>query len=160
MKKILFLFVLTIAFISCKNETKNGDPEVMVPDHADIMESDVNSPETACYRFASSKDTVLLQIEKINNDVAGTLSYSYFEKDKNSGTFEGKMFGDTLYADYTFKSEGTTSIRQVMFIQKGNTFVEGYGNVEEVDGKMKFKDNTNFTLNHTMALVEVSCIEN
>ncbi len=162
MKKYLLIFVaiVSIAIISCKNETEKEEPEVVSPEEADIMESDVNAPEIACYRYVSKKDTVLLQMEKMSDDVAGTLSYNYFEKDKNEGTFEGIMVGDTLFADYTFGSEGTVSVREVMFVKKGNKLVEGYGEVEEVEGKTKFKSKTKFTFNNAMPLEEINCDEN
>ncbi len=158
MKKSILFFaaIATITFSSCKNETKKDDSEVMAPEETDIMESDVNSPEIACYRYVSKKVTVLLQMEKMNDEVAGTLSYSYFEKDKNDGTFEGKMVGDTLLADYTFGSEGSVSVRELMFVKKGNKLVEGFGEMEEVSGEMKFKKNTKYSFNDTMPLEEIN----
>jgi hypothetical protein len=162
MKKnaLLFVALATIIFSSCKNETKNEATEVVSPEETDLMETEINTPEIACYRYASEKDTVLLQMEKINTDVAGTLSYSYFEKDKNDGTFEGKMVGDTIFADYTFGSEGSVSVRELIFVKKGKTLVEIYGEAEEVDGKMKFKDNSKISLNDKMSLEEINCDEN
>ncbi|AFL79762.1 hypothetical protein Aeqsu_0239 [Aequorivita sublithincola DSM 14238] len=159
MKKYLLIFAAigSIAITSCKNETKNEDPEVVSPEDGDIMESDVNPPEIACYRYVSEKDTVLLQMEKMNDDVAGTLSYNYFEKDKNDGTFEGIMVGDTLKADYTFESEGSVSVRELIFIKKENKLVEGYGELEQVAGKIKFKKKTKFNFNYLMPLEEVNC---
>lgn len=159
MKKYLLIFAAigSLAITSCKNDTKKEDSEVVSPEEADIMESDVNSPEIACYRYVSEKDTVMLQMEKMNDEVAGTLSYNYFEKDKNDGTFEGTMVGDTLKADYTFESEGSVSVRELIFIKKENKLVEGYGEVEELDGKMKFKNNTKFNFNNNMSLEEVNC---
>ncbi len=161
MKNLLvFSFLLLFAITSCKNETKNTDTEFMAPEEEDIMESDVNSSEMSCYRFVSDRDTVLIQMEKMGDDVDGTLSYNYFEKDKNDGTFEGTMVGDTLYADYTFKSEGSISVREIMFVKKENKMVEGYAAVEEVEGKMRFKDNAKFTFNVGMALEQIDCDEN
>ncbi len=156
---LIFVSLATITFSSCKNETKKEELEIIAPEEADIMENDVNATEIACYRYASEKDTVLLQMENMNDEVAGTLSYNYFEKDKNDGTFEGKMVGDTLRANYTFDSEGTTSIREVLFVKKGNKLIEGFGEMEDADGKMKFKNNTKFTFNDAMALKEINCDE-
>lgn len=161
MKKYLLIIPILciITITSCKNETKTDESEMMNSEESD-MQADVNTPQIACYKFASEKDTVLLQMEQINEEVAGTLSYNYFEKDKNDGTFEGKMIGDTLYADYTFGSEGSVSVREVMFVKKENKLIEGFGEVEEVNGKMKFKDNAKFTLNEKMPLTEINCDEN
>jgi hypothetical protein len=50
------------------------------------------------------------------------------------------MRGDTLVADYTFMSEGKSSVRQVVFMVKDSIVTEGYGPQEEKDGKMIFKD--------------------
>ena len=162
MKKNLLILtaLVTITVSSCKNETKNQETEILVPEQADIMESDMNSPEIACYRYISKKDTILLQMEKMNDEVAGTLSYNYFEKDKNDGTFEGKMIGDTLFANYTFNSEDAVSVREVVFVKKGKQLVEAFGDVEEVDGKIQFKNNTKYTLNDVMLLEEINCDEN
>lgn len=162
MKKnaLLFAALATIIFSSCKNETKNEATEVVSPEETDLMETEINTPEIACYRYASEKDTVLLQMEKMSDDVAGTLSFNYFEKDKNEGTFEGIMVGDTLFADYTFGSEGKISVREVMFVKKGNKLVEGYGEVEELEGKTKFKSKTKFTFYDAMPLEEINCDEN
>lgn len=161
MKNYLLIFaaIAIIGFYSCKNETKTEEFEIMPPEETDISESEVNAPEIGCYRYVSKRDTVLLQMEKINDDVAGTLSYSYFEKDKNDGTFEGKMVGDTLFANYTFGSEGSVSVREIIFVKKETNLVEGFGEVEEVDGKMKFKDNVKYSLNEAMALEEIDCDE-
>ena len=162
MKKNLLILtaLVTITVSSCKNETKNQEFEILAPEQADIMESDMNSPEIACYRYISKKDTILLQMEKMNDEVAGTLSYNYFEKDKNDGTFEGKMIGDTLFANYTFNSEDAVSVREVVFVKKGKQLVEAFGDVEEVDGKIQFKNNTKYTLNDVMLLEEINCDEN
>ena len=161
MKKYLLIIPILciITITSCKNETKTDESEMMNSEESD-MQADVNTPQIACYKFASEKDTVLLQMEQINEEIAGTLSYNYFEKDKNDGTFEGKMIGDTIYADYTFGSEGSVSVREVMFVKKENKLIEGFGEVEEVNGKMKFKDNAKFTLNEKMPLTEINCDEN
>ncbi len=162
MKKYLLIFPILciITITSCKNETKNDESEIMNPEESDFMESDINNPQIGCYMFTSAKDTILLQMEQINEEVAGTLSYNYFEKDKNDGTFEGKMIGDTLYAYYTFASEGSVSVREIMFVKKENKLIEGYAEVEDVNGRMKFKDNAKFTLNNNMPLVEINCDEN
>jgi len=44
-----------------------------------------------------------------------------------------------------------------MFIEKGNKLIEGFGEVEEIDGKMKFKKNTKFNFNSLMPLEQIDC---
>ena len=77
-----------------------------------------------------------MKVEVFENVVTGTLSYKFYQKDSNKGEFEGTLKGDTLLADYTFMSEGTQSVRQVVFLIKGETAIEGYGDIEEKDSKL------------------------
>jgi hypothetical protein len=56
--------------------------------------------------------------------------------------FNGRISNDTLKADYTFMSEGTESIRQIMFLLQGNTLTELYGEIEIAAGKSVFKEST------------------
>lgn len=64
------------------------------------------------------KDSIFLQLHIDNNIVNGDLEYKRFEKDRNKGTIKGMFRGDTLFADYTFMSEGVMSVREVMFLKK------------------------------------------
>jgi hypothetical protein len=150
---ILALFVSVVFTFSCKNETKEPvtEPEVMdaIPDDEDVT--------VACYRFANDKDTILLNIENDYSKISGTLQYHLFEKDKNTGFLEGMMVGDTLFAEYTFFSEGVESVREVAFLKKGTTFVEGYGDVEVDGNKAMFKDGAVLNFNSTMALTATDC---
>lgn len=159
MKKPLAIATTLAALflISCKNETKVQHPEVEDPTELQIGETPKEMPEIACYRYVSAQDTIVLQMEKMENDVAGTLSYNYFEKDKNDGTFEGQMAGDTLFATYTYGAEGRTSVREVMFLKMKDRLIEGFGEVEQVDGRMRFKKNTKFTFNTLMPLQQMDC---
>lgn len=86
--------------------------------------------------------------------VSGTLSFKNFQKDSSSGTFTGIYSSkawmvdaggnkvavngssensyafdieDVLFGEYTFQSEGTTSVAQIMFKKVGTDFVRGYG---------------------------------
>ncbi|MDJ0365927.1 hypothetical protein QMK33_12255 [Hymenobacter sp. H14-R3] len=91
-----------------------------------------------CYAYTTGKDTVRLTLQTTEPTATGQLTYNYFEKDRNEGTIQGTLRGDTLRADYTFQSEGTTSVRQVAFVRRGVGFVKGYGDVAERAGKTVF----------------------
>ncbi len=69
----------------------------------------------------------------------------------------GSMKGDTLFAAYTFMSEGTESIREVVFLKTANDFVEGYGDVEEKNDKMIFKNKSGLNFNNNLILKNVAC---
>ena len=118
---------------------------------------DNTSGQTTCYKYVSGKDSVRIQLTTTGTQVKGQLVYSLFEKDNNTGTFEGQMSGDTLYADYTFQSEGSTSVREIAMLKRQNTLVEGYGDVKEQNGKMVFTNKKAITFSDNMVLQETPC---
>lgn len=142
MKHLVFAMLLVTA-ISCGNNNVQENTSATNTDSTNNTDSLVAAsaqPAPSCYQYIHGKDTVLLSISGEAITVTGLLSYNYYQKDKSSGDIQGNMYGDTLIADYTFQSEGTTSVREVAFLKKDSSFVEGYGDVEEKDGKMVFKN--------------------
>lgn len=127
MKKILFAAVLLT--LSCKNEPK------IVEEIKPIPVTETTVLKTECYQAVFGKDTITLSVDSKGTQVpSGKLTYNFFEKDKSDGTISGKMTGDTLFANYIYTAEGQTSQREVIFLKKGETFIEGYGDMGE-DGK-------------------------
>ncbi|AMQ00404.1 hypothetical protein AY601_3539 [Pedobacter cryoconitis] len=111
---------------------------------AQKVDSLATTPDTnaskakVCYAYIKNKDTVSLSLITTGNAVAGNLNYNFYEKDKNAGTITGIIKGDTIIADYTFQSEGSTSYRQIAFVKKGDQLLEGYGPTQEADGRTVF----------------------
>jgi len=91
--------------------------------------------------------------------VTGKLSYQFFDKDSNIGEFDGRLYGDTLLADYKFMSEGKLSTRQVILLIKDSVATEGYGDMEEKEGKMVFKNTNDITFGKGLILKMVECGE-
>jgi hypothetical protein len=81
-----------------------------------------------------------------------------YEKDSNKGKLEGKLYGDTLVADYKFMSEGIESVRQVAFLIKDSVAIEGYGDIEQKDGKTVFKNLKSLDFTHGLPLAKVDCM--
>lgn len=151
MRNILFI-VMALFIISCgASPSTDSSPE---------KDMKIMVPESGCYASFSGKDTILLKIEVFPNVVNGILKYHIREKDKNEGTIEGKFAGDTLFADYTFSSEGKTSVREVAFLVNDGQAIEGYGNMEEKNGKMVFTDKAGIDFSEGTRLVLVDCAGN
>ncbi|MBC7747549.1 MAG: hypothetical protein H7Z76_03040 [Methylotenera sp.] len=131
--RVLILALVSV-LVSCKKQ-KGTD---VTPEKNDIEEP----ISQQFYSGNIKKDTIVINLTiKGNQILSGKLIYNFYEKDKNEGTLIGELKGDTLLADYTFMSEGISSVRQVVFLKKGNTYIEGYGDVvEEASGKVIFKD--------------------
>ena len=155
MKNYLLLATLALA-AACtpeKTEQTETNHETVAMEVAETAES------STCYAAILGRDSLLLRVERMSDDVTGDLSYNFYEKDDNKGTLVGQMHGDTLLADYTFQSEGTESVRQVAFLKKGDGFVEGYGDAEDRDGKMVFKNTSTLDFNSGTAFKKVLCAE-
>ena len=145
-----------IVIMSC-NEQKKSTEAIAAQDTSKAGEMKIMIPSSTCYANETGKDTVLLKVEVFPNVVTGRITYKIFEKDSNKGDFDGRLHGDTLLADYTFMSEGKSSVRQVAFLLKDGTATEGYGDMEEKDGKMIFKDTQKLDFSKSQVLKKTDC---
>jgi hypothetical protein len=151
MKNMILVGVGVCAVIfSCKKSEN-----IITEDNPKPQVQEVATAE--CYEYVQGNDTIQATLMIQSGTVSGDLTYKLFEKDTNNGTLLGKMNGDTLIADYTFASEGTTSVRQVAFIRKNKSLIEGYGESEEKEGKMVFKDVKKLNFSDNMVLNEIPC---
>lgn len=151
--KILVLALVSGIFFSCKKKEEQLS--------TDELKSDVPQEQAAavkeCYEYTQKKDTIQVNILVQGENVSGDLIYKLFEKDQNIGKISGTISGDTLNATYTFMSEGKESMRQVVFLRKNKTLLEGYGESEEKDGKMVFKSMKDLNFTSSLQLLEVPC---
>ena len=159
MKKISAIGVMVLfVFISCKNETAAPPPtiEPNAPKEAELVEPAGDQ----CFASRLNGNIVALSFNvNSHQEVNGKLSYNLTGKDKNEGTLIGNMKGDTLIADYTFNSEGVSSVREVVFLQKDGTLIEGYGDVVDANDKVSFKDKAKLTFDPKNTLTKVECTQ-
>jgi hypothetical protein len=151
MKNIITaLAIFTSALAACQsNSTKTPSSNAEATKTEDSLKH--------CYQYISQKDSAFLSLETKNNQVTGTLSYNLFEKDKNNGAITGIIKGDTIIADYTFQSEGMTSIREVVWLKKNDQLLEATGDIEEVNGKAKFKNLSTLSFGKSMIFKKTDC---
>lgn len=152
MKNSIIVAGILILFASCKDENKTEDA-VDAP-KPDRKEQPAVSSNKECYQWIKNKDTVDMQLVRTADNVRGTLRYMWFEKDKNNGTFTGVFKRDTLRADFKFQSEGMESIREVVFVRKGDQMIQGNGEMEDKNGKMVFTGKLDFTNSISMTKTE------
>ena len=149
MKKIFLLFVTAMALFSCAGD-KDKDP--------DIASTDIAKETTIhCYMKVVNQDTFLLRLNKTGKKIGGNLEYDFHEKDRNVGMISGELQGDTLFAEYAFKSEGVESIRELAFILREVDVQEGFGEMEEKNGRMVFKDKSAVQFTDTTLFRNVPC---
>ncbi|MDB5280053.1 MAG: hypothetical protein JWR61_5008 [Ferruginibacter sp.] len=154
---LLLLFTTAAVNVTSCRETKQSATTPAVTDSSQTGEMKIMIPNIYCYSTPGGKDSVYLKVEKFPNVVTGRLIYKLFEKDSNTGDIDGVLHGDTLIADYKFLSEGVNSVRQIIFLIKDDTDREGYGEMEERNGKMVFKNLQETDFKKSVPLNKIEC---
>ncbi len=169
LRRTLVITMVTLIVAGC-NDQAGESADKKITDSSEMAPADTE-PDTQtvvvrpanpgeaneCYSMLNSADTVYMSIYKRDTLVEGSLTYKYSGKDKNDGSINGVMRGDTLIAEYSFISEGINSLREVVFVKKGNAFVEGFGDVEDDRGKMVFKNTSALTFDDKFKLQATDC---
>lgn len=109
-----------------------------------------------CYVYQTSNNIVSLQLHSTHAAVSGRLMYDFMGKDKSEGTISGTISGDTLYAAYKFISAGKQSLRQVAFLKRGTSFIEGSAGMEKKGDTMIFSKTDTLQFNGII-LKETPC---
>ncbi len=152
-RNLLILPLLFLSFTACKDQQKKAMETKS--ETAEIVE--IPKIEIECYQYIQDKDSIFLKLKINGAEVQGDLTYSLYQKDRNQGTFRGKMSGDSLFADYNFQAEGTSSIREIFFVKTDSGLIEGYGPVIQKSEKTEFKNRNSLKLNTDILLERVSC---
>lgn len=147
------VLILLGLLAACNSQPKEKETEAQ-------KEQPTNAPKVepiACYQYATAADTITLKLVNMGGTVGGALIYKLKEKDRNAGIINGTLRNNILLAEYTFKSEGAESTRQVAFKKTGNAFIEGYGETVNVNGVEKFKNVDSIIYSSSMKLQEIPC---
>lgn len=156
MNKASRILILSVCILlSCNNsgESSNGKTDT----NASIVTPETPVLIVQCYENLKGMDTVVLQIKDSAGAITGKLDYHISGKDANTGSFTGTLYGDTLIADYSFRSEGVKSVRQIAFLKKDSFLIEGFGPVMEVHKMMVFKSRDSLSFNQVNRLTLVPC---
>ncbi|PWS30656.1 hypothetical protein [Pedobacter paludis] len=155
MKNIIPVLAVASALLaSCQSNTTKT---ITSTDSTITTAVDTSKNSEQCFEYVKNKDTATLKLMNNNSTVSGDLAYNLYEKDKNNGTVDGIVKGDTIIANYTFQSEGKASVRQVVWLRKDGKLIEGFGESEEVDGKMKFKNINQLKFENSIEFNPVDC---
>lgn len=152
MKRMLFVFAVAITAFSCKKEAAESTDLPLT-----IEEPQASGPLQRCFLYTSGKDSIRLAIIDHNNHASGRLEFKMFEKDNSDGTISGTFIGDTLFADYTFRAEGTKSVREMVFLRRQNQLIVGTGTLEEKGDKQIFSDPSSISFESGVVLKAVAC---
>ena len=151
------LFVL-VAMASCQQAS---EPKTTpTKDSAVVEEVKIMIPEAGCYAYMKNGDSIWLKVELFPNVATGVLTYHLSGKDKNIGTFDGRLMGDTLVADYTFRLKGKVTVRQIVFKLSATEAREARGKMRDYEGKMIYDDLSSVDFVKGFKLDSVSCVRN
>lgn len=131
MNKIFILILLILGGCNSGTVTKDNKQDSASDTTTDISTKDNAKLDflSGCYRNVLNGDTAFLKINIHGLITNGTLNYKRAQKDSNEGTFTGVIRDDIILIHYNFKSEGTSSIREIAFKIKGDQLVEGFGDI-------------------------------
>lgn len=110
-----------------------------------------------CYQMMMKRDTAALELTVKDTTVTGSLQYNLYEKDRNTGTLQGVLRNDIIYADYTFQSEGMTSVREVAFKIQDGALLQAVGAVSEQNSKVVFKDQATLQFPTDAPFLKTAC---
>lgn len=159
----LFVLIVFVLFTSCNNPSNETTTDAATEGsvHANATDTIVTDAKpfalAGCYEMTLKKDSAFLDLTVDDTLVKGALTFNLFEKDRNTGTVQGVLRNDKIFADYTFQSEGVTSVRQIILQIKDGTLLQAYGDLKEKNGKLIFIDPENLQYQTANPFIKVPC---
>lgn len=160
--RVAFFGLIVCLLASCGSQT-SGD----AAPQADGVHG--NAPQTTggfsdrlvvlegCYEMTLKRDTATLSLHLQDSIVTGNLRYNWYEKDDNTGTIKGVLRDSLIFADYTFESEGLTSVREVIFKIQEDGLLQASGELEDRNGKIVFRNPSSLQYTYSSPFVKVAC---
>jgi hypothetical protein len=159
--------ITAFCFLSCSNNQADSkataakdalDGETIHSNAKDTIATHATPMVVAgCYEMVFKKDSAELSINVKDTVVTGTLNFNLYEKDKNKGMIKGVLRDDMIFADYTFQSEGMSSVREVVFKVEDGTLVQAFGDMEERKNKLVFTDKDHLQFQKANPFIKTDC---
>lgn len=147
--------------LSCSNAdtSSDNDPSAQTI-HTNAGTIVINAQplwQSGCYLMVFKKDTARLNLHITDTVATGHLTYNRYEKDNNTGDIKGVIKDSILDADYTFQSEGMTSVREVRFKVNDTALWQATGKVAIVNNKVIYADKNRLQYDSLHPFVKVPC---
>lgn len=156
---------LLVCCVACNNATTtNTETGTTVTNDttAKVDDSHISTtpiPLDGCYTMAANGDSAFMRLNVVDSMVSGQLNYRPAAKDKNDGSLKGVVRDGLVIADYTFRSEGMMSVRQVVFKMEGTALTEGYGDINTSSDTVRFKDISSLKFMNDRPFLKKPCVE-
>lgn len=162
--QLLYIITAFVFLTSCNNpnnDTASADPATEGSVHVNATDTIVTDAKpfalAGCYEMTIKKDSAFLDLQVIDTLVKGKLDFNFSEKDKNAGTFNGVLRNDKIFADYTFQSEGVTTVREIILQIKDGTLIQAFGDLKEQNGKLVFANKENLQYQMNNPFIKIDC---
>ena len=162
----MLLFSFLCSLVACNNSSGDRDAVSDSSDNTGVHASAdpvvgfaEGSPFVlkGCYEMTMKRDTATLNLQVQDTVVTGDLVYRWYERDGNTGTIKGVLRDSLIVADYTFESEGMTSVREVIFRIKDTTLVQAFGELDARQDKVVFRNPSQVQYMVDNPFVKVDC---
>jgi hypothetical protein len=157
LKNILMVGLLAFA-VGCNEAGRQDDNAKENTSAGDTDISTTPIPLDGCYSMIFKDDTASMRLNMVDSLVTGDLSYRLYAKDSNEGSIKGTVRDSLIIAYYTFRSEGTMSVRQVVFKVVGTSLVEGYGDLNTNHDTVRFKNIHQLSFQNDRPFIKTPCL--
>lgn len=157
-KTIVLLWLFLFAGACNNNGKSSGEINRDTVANNAAIPADADSLSSGCYSQIIRRDSSFLQLETKNSVISGSLSYNLYEKDRNDGTVQGELAGDTIVAWYLFRSEGVVSVRQVAWKINGDELWPATGEVSQRNDTTVFAHPDKLKFDSSRPFKKVACV--
>jgi hypothetical protein len=158
LRNILMISLLALA-MGCSEAGRQNDNATADTSGKDTDFATTPIPLDGCYSMIFKDDTATMRLNVVDSLVTGDLSYRLYAKDQNDGSIKGVVKDSLIVADYTFRSEGMMSVRQVVFKMVGTSLVEGYGDLNTKGDTVRFKDIDQLKFHNDRPFIKTPCLQ-
>lgn len=161
MKKLFGLTIVACILFACNQGQQPAAGATDMDRDSTTMRHDTYAglqQVAGCYTAVSGRDTAGLRLEERDSNLNGALSYNYYEKDRNEGSFQGEVQDGMLTGWYLFRSEGVMSFRQVAWQIRGSELWPATGEMEQRNDTMLFRDIKAVRFDSSLVFRKVPCV--
>ena len=155
---ILIGFMITIG--ACRPAGEGSEKDVAEePPAATVPKPEISGVQNleGCYLMVSGSDSARLNLKINGAEASGELLYLWKEKDRNTGSFTGTITDTIIAGNYRFQSEGKTSVRELVFLVKKDTLIEGTGIVDVSSDTVRFRSRSEIRFDSNLVFVRSEC---
>jgi hypothetical protein len=110
-----------------------------------------------CYQGDTGRDKQSIAYDLTGDQLKGVMEVQYFNLPPQTGKLKGTLRGDTLDGEFIYEQDEQMIYRQVIFLRQNDQWVEGIGELHEVDGKQVFNNMNALNFSHPLTLKKGAC---